>query len=204
LPSDLVELLYYLLILLASVFCDLNVYPNITEFIIFGLNSDFLFASHDQERANAPGILKPNKTPRMAKPKGQKTQPIAVILAEDLHKYHITAEESAKKNPQEIVYTEAVVIKILMKHGLPEPDFAAYSKIANDSNEGYMNKKRELLRLSSMIKEGMKKKGINNKQLAAILNINNSSITSLLSGANMTAATMLKLERALDIKLLNH
>jgi hypothetical protein len=126
----------------------------------------------------------------MAQPKRQHNNNTAIDIAEYLHKYHTHAEIAYAKNPQEIVYTEQDVIKILTDLGHPEPDFANYAKIASDSKEGYMNKKRELLRLSTIIKEGMIKNKI--------------EITRLLSGANMTAATMMKLERVLNIKLLNH
>jgi ribosome-binding protein aMBF1 (putative translation factor) len=131
-----------------------------------------------------------------------KASPIGI--AEDLHKYHSTAEAVFRRNPQETVYTEESVIKILTKNGLPEPDFASYANIAEDSPKGYINKKKELLRLVAIIKQGMEDKGFNNKQLAKLLNIGESQITKILSGANMTAVTMFRLERVLDIKLLNH
>ncbi len=131
-----------------------------------------------------------------------KASPISI--AEDLHKYHSTAATEFQKNPQEIVYTEENVIKILTKNSLPAPDFASYANIAEDSPQGYINKKKELLRLVAVIKQGMEDKGLNNKQLAKLLNIGESQITKILSGANMTAVTMFRLERVLEIKLLNH
>lgn len=139
----------------------------------------------------------------MTQPKRQKkTQSLSI--AEDLHKHHTTAEIAFKNNPKEIVYTEAVVIKLLTKHGLPAPDFERYSKIAKDSNEGYMNIKRELLHITHLIKQGMKKKGLDNSKLAELMNLSKPEITRLLSGVNMTAATMVKLQRVLEIKLINH
>lgn len=140
----------------------------------------------------------------MAQPKRQHHYNTAIDIAEYLHKYHTHAEIAYAKNPQEIVYTEQDVIKILTNLGHPEPDFASYAKIAKDSKEGYMNKKRELLRLAAIIKEGMIKRNIDNTQLAQLMHLSKGAITRLLSGANMTAATMMKFERVLDIKLLNH
>ncbi len=139
----------------------------------------------------------------MAQPKRRnKTQPL--IIAEDLHKEHTTAAIVYKRNPQEIVYTEAAVIKILTKYGHPEPDFAGYAKIAKNTSEGYFNRKKELNSLAALIKKEMDKKGIDNTELARLMNLSKSEITRLLSGANMTVATVLRIERVLDIKLLNH
>ena len=55
---------------------------------------------------------------------------IALNLAEDLHKNHTHAELIAKSNPKEIVYPESAVISILLKYGLPAPDFEGYAKVA--------------------------------------------------------------------------
>lgn len=140
----------------------------------------------------------------MAKATRQKSKATPISIAEDLHKYHSTAEEVFMRNPHETVFTEENVIKILTKNGFPEPDFASYANIAEDTPQGYINKKKELLRLVAVIKQGMDDKGLNNKQLARLLDISESQITKILSGANMTAVTMFRLERVLDIKLLNH
>lgn len=139
----------------------------------------------------------------MAQPKRRnKTQ--SIIIAEDLHKQHTTAEIVFKRNPNEVVYTEAAVIKILTKLGHPEPDFAGYAKIAKNTREGYFNRKKELNSLSALIKKGMDAKGIDNTELARLMNLSPSGITRILSGANLTVATMLRIERVLEIKLLNH
>lgn len=139
----------------------------------------------------------------MAQPKRQK-QPTAINIAADLHKFHTHAELAYTTNPQQIVFTEAAVIQILTKYGHPQPDYEGYAKIAKTSSQGYMNRRKELLRIAAQIKAGMDKKGLNNKRFAEKMGLSSSVITRILSGANLTADTMIKIERILEIKLLNH
>lgn len=137
----------------------------------------------------------------MAKPQRQKTVISPLKIAEDLHKHHTHAEAAFLANPQQIIYTEEVVIKILTKYGLPEPDFEGYAKL---SKTAHNSKRKELLHLSSLIKAGMEAKGLNNTEFAKLARLTKGEVTRILSGANMTAATMMRIEYVLDIKLLNH
>lgn len=139
----------------------------------------------------------------MAQPKRQK-KITAITIAADLHKHHTHAELAHQQNPQQIVFTEENVIKILTNLGHPPPDFEGYAKIAKSSPQGYMSRRKELLNITSRIKDGMDKKKLNNSQFAEAMGLSNGAITRILSGANITAHTMLKIERVLDIKLLNH
>lgn len=129
----------------------------------------------------------------------QTIRPTAINVAEDLFKCHTHAEIVFLTNPDQIVYCEADVIKILTKYGHPAPDFEGFAKTAKVS---YRSQRQEILLMTEVIKNGMKKKGYNNTRLAQEMGVSRSVITRILSGANLEVTTMLKLERVLDIKLI--
>jgi HD-like signal output (HDOD) protein len=127
--------------------------------------------------------------------------PTTLTIAEDLFKEHSHAEIEYERNPNAVVYTEETIIKLLKKWGLPEPDYEAYAKTAK---QDYIDHKKRMLHIVKAIEEAMKEKKLNNNALAKLMKTSPSFITRIRSGANLTEKTLMRIERALGIKLLSH
>jgi DNA-binding Xre family transcriptional regulator len=123
-----------------------------------------------------------------------------IELAEALMGMRRTAEQEFTNNPDAYVYTEGDLLGLLEALELPKPDFAALEKLRHEI-ENYKTDRRAAVAIK--IISALAKKNMQKQELAQKLGTSASNVTRIVHGGNITLKTLLDIESALGINLLD-
>lgn len=133
-------------------------------------------------------------------------KPTAIQVADDLFHAYQSAEVVNESDdydgliPAKAVFEYETVINLLKKWGNTLPDWEGWAKQISASNR---IPDRTQYKIARKIQSAMDQKGINAKDLAMLTHKAESEITRWLSGQNMTIKTLVIIQEALKINLLD-
>lgn len=133
-------------------------------------------------------------------------KPTAIQVADDLFHAYQSAEvvneqdDQAVLIPDKAVFDYETVINLLKKWEYIQPDWEGWAKQISASNK---IPDRTQYQISRKIQCAMDQKGINAKDLATLTHKAESEITRWISGQNMTIKTLVIIQDALKINLLD-